>query len=132
MNHCATSCFGKDFYHGGCCRLEQRDYIIGPIKDASVVLERLRARFNNPHLRFEEVFIDHPEGSRLFPERPSWQRPEHFPAMRIDTRMADLPCVFYNTTLKGCTIYEDRPTTCVKYTCDYLKDVLAKESGQTV
>jgi len=132
MNHCATSCFGHENYHGGCCRLEQRDFIIGPIRDATVVLERLRVRTNNPYLRFEEVFVDFAEGSRIFPERATWQRPENFPAMRVDTRLADLPCVFYNATLKACGVYEDRPETCRRYMCDYLVQAQKEDAEQIV
>ena len=130
MNHCATNCFGKSGDHGGCCKLEDRNYIIGPIPDADALLQRLRARFGNPDLKHEDVFFDFAEGSRLFADRSHWQDPKCYPALRVDTTRRDYPCVFYNRTLKACSIYEDRSVTCRNFCCDWLKGVLAQEQAK--
>lgn len=125
MNHCATNCYGKAGQDGGCCKLEDRNYVIGPIPDAAALLERLRQRFGNPDLKHEDVFFDFAEGSRLFADRSHWQDPKCYPALRVDTTRRDYPCVFYNRTVKACSIYEDRSVTCRNFTCDWLKGVLA-------
>jgi len=33
--------------------------------------------------KYNEVFVEYPEGHKLFPERARWQNPEHFPALRV-------------------------------------------------
>ncbi len=36
---CSSKCFGVDGYDGSCCKLEERDFIIGPISDSGEFLE---------------------------------------------------------------------------------------------
>lgn len=127
MDPCGKSCFGRDDYHGSCCRLEERDWIIGPIPDADDVLERLRTHFGDAGLEFDEVFIRYPEGRNLFPERSMWQSPGSYPAMRVDSRLADKPCIFYNATVRRCSIYDIRPNTCATYRCEYLTSLEVSE-----
>ena len=68
----------------------------------------------------EEIFINYDEGSKLFPNKSTWQNPESYPALRVDFFNPKLPCIFYNTKIKACTMYDIRPNTCVIYECDYL------------
>ena len=73
---------------------------------------------------FEEIFYSFEEGSRLFPERSSWQNPNSYPALKIDIEKERKPCIFYNSTLRSCSIYDIRPQICRKYYCQFLFDVL--------
>lgn len=120
---CASKCMGIAGNRGGCCSLGERDFIIGPIADAEALLAKLTLHWGRPALR-AEVLIDHAEGSALFPERPSWQPPEHYPALRITLEGANLPCRFYDSDAARCSIYELRPETCRTFECDWLKHVL--------
>lgn len=112
---CSTECFGSRGYHGSCCRLEERDYIIGPVSDASEVAERLG-------VSYDDMFIEYSEGSAMYPHLSSWQNPSHYPALRI---RGDA-CVNYNTALRRCTIYSDRPQICRDYVCSYLSKRLSQ------
>jgi Fe-S-cluster containining protein len=124
---CSHDCFGIDNYHGSCCRLENRDFIIGPIHDTDDFLTRLQKHFNRP-IAYKDVFIDYEEGSKLFPDKTTWQNREAFPALRIDLDSKDLHCIFYNNTMRACSVYNIRPTTCYRFVCDYLKNKIQNEA----
>jgi len=125
---CSSRCFGIDGYDGSCCSLEGRDYIMGPIKDADEFIQRLNDKMGRKFQR-EDALVDFEEGRRLFPEKSVWQNPGNFPAMRIDTSKAKLPCVFYNTHAKFCSVHDVRPQTCQIYFCGYLKDEIGMEKN---
>lgn len=117
---CSTKCCGTTGYHGGCCSIENRDYIIGPINDVDSFVDRL-SHFFNRKVHKSEVFIEFEEGRALFPEKNSWQYSTSYPALRVDTTSEKKQCVFYNLAIKACSIYNIRPNTCKTYFCDYLK-----------
>ena len=123
---CANKCFGIEDYDGSCCKLENRDFIIGRITDSEDFLERLNYKLGRNFL-WNEIFIGFEEGKNLFPEKSVWQNPENFPAMRIDTSNSSFPCIFYNVHGKFCSVHDVRPLTCQEYFCDYL----ANEIGET-
>lgn len=108
--------------HGGCCTIADRDFIIGPHPDSNDFLVRLSQKFGREIL-WKEVFFDYEEGKKLFPNKSSWQNPNSYPALKINFFQPTLPCIFYNTTLRACSIYDVRPETCQNYFCDYLKNV---------
>jgi len=122
-NICSHNCYGRKDHDGSCCHLEDRDYIIGPHTDPEDFLERLSDRFSRK-VKFEEVFYTFEEGSKLFPERSCWQSPNSFPALRVDIEKERKPCIFYNSTLRSCSIYDIRPQICRKYYCQFLFVVL--------
>lgn len=122
---CSSRCFGIDGYDGSCCSLETRDFIIGPITDPDQFIERLNNKMGRDFQR-EDAIIDFAEGSKIFPERSTWQDPKNFPAMRVDFSKAKLPCVFYNTHAKFCSVHDIRPKTCEIYFCGYLKEEMGK------
>ena len=122
-NICSHNCFGRKDHDGSCCHLEDRNYIIGPHTDPEDFLERLSDRFSRK-VKFEEVFYTFEEGSKLFPERSCWQSPNSFPALKVDIEKERKPCIFYNSTLRSCSIYDIRPQICRKYYCQFLIDVL--------
>lgn len=124
---CSSDCFGIDQYHGSCCRIEDRDFIIGPIPDTREFLERLKIQFNRD-IAYSDIFIDYEEGHKLFPNRSTWQHPTSYPALRVDLTSPDLRCIFYNSTIKACSVYSIRPTTCYKFVCEYLKTKLKNEA----
>ena len=119
-NFCRQSCFGVTGYHGSCCRLEQRDWIIGPVTDCEAFLARLGTHLGRT-VHHSEVFMDHAEGSAKFSDRPVWQSPQNFPAMRV-TDSPDHRCTFYNPEIRGCMIYSIRPQICSDFACDALKN----------
>jgi len=114
MNHCCEKCLGFEGNHGGCCQLDDRDFILGPVSDPSAFLQRVQNK---------DVFIDYDEGSKMFPERSLYQNPSHYPSLRVDTKHSRKPCIFYNSTLKCCGVYEIRPDMCKIFSCDYLKNI---------
>jgi Fe-S-cluster containining protein len=120
---CSHNCFGIKDHDGSCCHLEDRDWIIGPHTDPDDFLERLSDRFGR-EVKFENVFYTFEEGSALFPERSCWQKETSYPALKIDLEKDRKPCIFYNSTLRSCSIYDIRPQICRKYHCQYLWDTL--------
>lgn len=117
---CSNKCFGIEGHSGSCCSLEGRDYIIGPIRDSNEFIERLN-NYLGREIKWDEVFLNYETGSQMFPERSSWQNPKNYPAMRVNFNHQKLPCIFYNTQLKFCTVHSIRPQTCQDYFCDFLK-----------
>lgn len=120
-NICSNKCWGSPGYHGSCCSVEDRDYIIGPHHDTDEFISNLSKKFGR-EIEKEEVFIEYNEGKNLFPNKTSWQNEMSYPAFRVDLFNPKLPCIFYNTKIKSCSIYDVRPKTCREYECDYLKN----------
>ena len=57
----------------------------------------------------DQAFIDFEEGRALFPERPTWQEPANYPALRVLPDVDWIPCRFYDKTAGACTVYDIRP-----------------------
>ena len=110
---------GFENNHGGCCTVDERDFIIGPHTDTSNFLEKLSLKLGRS-IKKEDVFLDFDEGSKLFPEKINWQNPNNFPALRVDTQNSRRPCIFYNLYTRSCMVYEIRPKTCREFECHYL------------
>lgn len=123
MNHCQKKCWGNDGEHGGCCKSYNGEWMIGPIPDHIEVLGRVRRQFKGIEIKWKDIFIDYEEGKNLFPDKPSWQIPKNYPAMRIQLNVQDRPCIFYNNDIKSCQIYKAKSITCSNYKCDYLKQL---------
>lgn len=123
VHSCLNNCMGKKGLAAGCCTMGTRDYIIGPVHDTGELLERLSKHFGR-EVSYEEFFIDYEEGSKMFPDRPSWQRRDTFPALRVDQDDEALPCIFLAED-NLCSIHEIRSTTCRNYQCDHLKALIA-------
>ena len=120
-NICSNKCMGFPGNHGGCCTVADRDFIIGPHKDTNDFLERLSEKFSR-EIFWKEVFIDYEEGKKLFPNKKIWSDPSSYPALRVNFSQTTLPCIFYNTTIRACSIYDVRPQTCKDYECSYLQE----------
>ena len=100
----------------------ERNGLLRPIElgvDMSFI-ERLEKK-TGLVIKKEDVFIEYEEGKRMFPEKIHWQNKTSYPALRVDLSHPKKPCIFYNTRLKYCTVYDIRPKTCVQYECDFLK-----------
>lgn len=119
---CSQKCMGHAGHKGGCCTMANRDYIIGPVRDAEASLARISQHLGRP-LAFGEVFIDFEEGKSLFPERSTWQNPANFPAMRVEMDEAH-GCQYYDHATGGCGIYEARPNLCRGYQCGWLRETV--------
>lgn len=120
---CQKNCFGVSNYHGSCCRLENRDYIIGPVHDPHEFLERLNKHYNQNFL-YSDIFIDYEEGKQLFPQKSNWQKESAYPALRINLSTSDNSCIFYNNHLRMCSVYSIRPSICSSFLCDHLRFLL--------
>jgi len=120
-NICSNKCYGGEGYHGSCCSIEERNYIIGPHHDTEEFIKNLSEKLGR-EVNEDDVFIKFEEGSRMFPNKSAWQNPDSYPAFRVDFYNPKLPCIFYNTKLKFCTIYDVRPKTCRDYECEYLSN----------
>jgi len=120
---CSQNCMGFRGNAGGCCTLDDRDFIPGPVRDADAFLARLGHHLGRevPH---EEVFIDFDEGRALFPERPSWQEPANYPALRVRPDVEWIPCRFYDKTALACSVYDIRPAMCRDFHCEHLAGVI--------
>lgn len=119
-DHCRENCLGFKNNHGGCCTIDNRDYIIGPIHDNHEFLDRVRKKFPGIKIEWRDLFLDFEEGSKLFPDRSMYQNPAAYPALRPEINHKRLPCIFYNSILKCCSVYDIRPDTCKKFYCPYL------------
>ena len=124
---CSNKCVGIENYHGGCCSLDNRNWILGPHNknDISEFLEKLSNKFGRK-IKYEEVFIDFEEGSKLFPDKNMWQDPLCYPALRVDMNSERKFCIFYNKENKSCNVYDIRPKICQNYMCSYLKQMIGK------
>lgn len=107
--------------HGGCCTIGDRDFIIGPHTDSFEFIDRLSEKLGR-EIEYNDVFITYEEGKNLFPSKSTWQEPNSYPALRVDFFNPKLPCIFYNTKMKACMVYEIRPDTCKNFECDYLRE----------
>jgi Fe-S-cluster containining protein len=123
MNHCQKKCLGYDGYHGGCCTLDDRDYIIGPVPDTYETLERVRNQFPNVDIEWNDLFITFEEGSKLFPNKSTWQNPNHYPCMRVNVTNPNIPCIFYNQHLRCCQIQSSKSILCSAFKCEYLQSL---------
>lgn len=117
---CAERCFGQEGNAGCCCKVADRDFIIGPVLDVDRVVAALSRLFRRTVLR-AEVVVEFAEGCALFPERSHWQNRANYPAMRVRLDAAEHACVFYDG---GCTIYEQRPEACRRFVCEALQEQL--------
>lgn len=114
---CGTRCLGHAGNAGGCCQVADRDWILGPLDRVDAVAMHTHASVQHPVIGFEE-------GSRLFPNRPAWQDPHNYPALRVTADGAHA-CVFYDRAI-GCTVYDTRPAMCRNYECDHLRAELER------
>ena len=57
-NICSNKCFGIPGYHGSCCSLEDRDYIIGPHPDSEEFIKNLSEKLGR-EIEHREVFVDY-------------------------------------------------------------------------
>ena len=124
---CSHKCMGHAGSKGGCCTLDGRDFIIGPIRDVDAFLARLRQQLGREVER-AEVLIDYDEGAKMFPGLASWRNPANFPALRVLPNAPRRPCRFYDVGAGMCSIYAARPEACRNYECHWLKGVLERVS----
>lgn len=121
---CSHNCMGVRGNAGGCCTLDDRDFIPGPVRDAETFLVDLGNLLRREVSR-AEAFIDFEEGRVLFPDRPSWQEPANYPALRVRPDVEWIPCRFYDKTANACTVYDIRPAMCRDFLCDHLRSVIS-------
>jgi hypothetical protein len=55
-NICSNKCWGSPGYHGSCCSVEDRDYIIGPHHDTDEFILNLSKKFGR-EIEKEEVHL---------------------------------------------------------------------------
>jgi len=120
---CSQKCQGFEGNYGGCCTVGSRNYIIGPIVDSYQFIEHLKHFYNNRNIKFEDVLYSYEEGSRLFPDKNTYQDSGSYPAIKLDRTKESLPCIFYSEEIRSCTIYDVRPLSCRQYVCSYLKEL---------
>ncbi|MBK9144223.1 MAG: hypothetical protein IPM23_17140 [Candidatus Melainabacteria bacterium] len=121
---CTKMCYGTRGESSQCCKLGNRDFIIGKIHDPERFLKDLEEYLGEP-VRYQDVFIDFREGSLMFPERSCWQNPDNYPALRVvSDPKRGFPCRFLKEN-GMCSVHEIKPQTCRSYYCDYLQDILS-------
>ncbi len=120
---CVRKCFGRTGQAAGCCKLDTRDYIIGPIQETDKLLEAWSEHLGRP-IEYAEAFVDFEEGRRWFPERQNWQRRECYPALRVKLDEPEFPCVFLGED-RLCRIHPVRSATCRNYHCEHLRQLLS-------
>jgi Fe-S-cluster containining protein len=117
-NVCSNKCWGIEGYDGSCCTVEDRDWIMGANDDAHEFIEKLSEKLGEK-VNYNDIFIEYEEGKKLFPDKPSWQLESSYPAFRLKLDHKKLPCIFYDTDEKQCTVYDIRPETCRDFECNY-------------
>ena len=128
---CRTTCCNFKGYDGGCCTVEERDWIMGPIRDHMEVLKNIQKLYSELEITWDDCFMNYEEGSKLFPNKSTWKNPDNYPCMRVNMNSLRKSCVFYNDILGFCQIYSARPETCVNYKCEYLKEHLKEVTGDS-
>ena len=128
---CRTTCCNFKGYDGGCCTVEERDWIMGPIRDHMEVLKYIQKLYSELEITWDDCFMNYEEGSKLFPNKSTWKNPDNYPCMRVNMNSLRKSCVFYNDILGFCQIYSARPETCVNYKCEYLKEHLKEVIGDS-
>lgn len=116
---CSDNCYGVNNNHGGCCTIDNRNYAIGPHSDTEEFVQRLRIKFNR-NIQYSDVFMDFEEGSKLYPDNPSYQTKRLYPILRVVNEHPRKPCIFYNVNIRRCTVNDIKPHTCKIYKCEYL------------
>jgi len=123
---CTKNCLGIEGNSAGCCTLDKRNYIIGKVHDAKAFLKRYRETVDEK-ATYEDIFIEFEEGKALFPDRPIWQDPENFPAIRVSMENERHPCKFLGED-NLCTVHKIRSQTCQNFTCAHVQELLQKLS----
>lgn len=118
---CSVKCFGVDDYHGSCCSIENRTWILGGVGDHKDFLQRLRTKFGS-HIQHSDVFVEYEEGKNLFPGNVCWENPDLYPALRVNMNSEMKECIFYNKNVRKCMVYDIRPQMCKDFYCEYLKE----------
>ena len=80
---CSNKCWGSPGYHGSCCSIEDRDFIIGPHTDSEEFLTKLNEKFGR-EFEFDEIFYSYEKGKTIFPNKSTWQNPNSYPALKIN------------------------------------------------
>jgi len=114
-------CFNECPY-GSCCQTYDGNFILGPlpVEECYEFIRKLSQKFNKK-VKFEDVFLEVEEGSALFPSSSYYQNEINYPAIRVEKEQTNEPCIFYNTTIKACSVYDIRPGMCRRYGCDFYK-----------
>ncbi len=121
---CSKVCYGVRTQAGICCTIGKRDYIIGPITDTERFLEDLSKKLGY-EVDFRDVFIEYEEGSKMFPDKDTWQEKNNYPCMRVvPDEQRGFPCQLLSADMK-CTVHSIKPEVCREYLCDYLKDIVS-------
>lgn len=120
---CSRICYGIKGQAGICCTIGERDYIIGPITDTERFLKDLSDKLGED-VKFEDVFMEYEEGSKMFPDKNHWQNPKNYPCMRVlPDKDRGYPCQLLSLDMK-CTVHSIKPDVCRTYLCDYLKNIV--------
>ena len=122
LHVCSRRCFGREGDAAGCCRLDGRNYILGPIRDHAALLSRLEAKFGRK-FDYDDVFVDYDEGKTMFADRECWQTEACYPALRVDLNSPRHDCQFLGQD-QLCTIHDIRSITCQNHYCGHLKTIL--------
>jgi len=96
---------------------------MGPILDPEEFKKNLEEKVGRD-LDSSDFLIYFEEGKKMFPGKSTWQNPANYPAMRVDLEASNKHCIFYNDSIRCCTVYDIRPSICRDYFCDYLKNSL--------
>lgn len=118
---CGHKCMGHPGNTGACCKVADRDWIIGPISEPDIADFLKDAAAHGLILTRQQFVIDFEEGRAMFPERSTWQNPTNYPALRIIKDGKLNACQFYKN---GCSIQEFKSALCRSYRCDWLKKAL--------
>ena len=128
---CTTNCLGHANNYASCCTVRGRDWIVGPYYETQGFLDRLSLR-GGREWKYSEVFIDFEEGHKMFPEKPEWQNPLNYPAMRMYGQWSpeeppnSYSCQFLSERGE-CTVHDITPPLCRTFICPPLRDILEKE-----
>lgn len=118
---CGHKCMGHAGNTGGCCKVADRDWILGPITEPQIADFLADAAAHGMPMTRDQFVIDFEEGRAMFPERSTWQNPALYPALRIIKDGAMNACQFYKN---GCSIQAFKSAVCRSYQCDWLKKAL--------
>jgi Fe-S-cluster containining protein len=119
---CQKNCYGIKDHSSACCKIQDRNWQLGPVRDTETFLSNYRKKFPGVNVEFDDIFITFEEGKKLS-NKGAWQNPNNYPALRVKDNK-DKSCIFFNDTLQHCSVYDIRPIMCKNYKCDFLKSCL--------
>ena len=62
---CQKNCYGIKNHSSACCKIQDRNWQLGPVRDTEAFLSNYRKKFPGVNVEFKDIFITFEEGKKL-------------------------------------------------------------------